>query len=235
MLLRRITKHVKDQNWFAVGIDFVIVVIGVFIGIQVANWNDAQIETRAERVLQHNIQSDMIVLEGEFDSIIERYDETLNSTGELLDLLRSGEEPDDSLRVKYLIWRAGYYHEFPAFPPSYTELLSSGHLGQLSSPELRRALIRFGDQYNRFERNAQVAKSAILDPTSAHAAAAQFSAAPAKWTSDGSAVESYDWQKLVDAKHELQIWQAYQFEAYTLAKSIRDSIDDILSSLDTQK
>ena len=40
MLLRRITKHVKDQNWFAVGIDFVIVVIGVFIGIQVANWND---------------------------------------------------------------------------------------------------------------------------------------------------------------------------------------------------
>ena len=42
MLLRRVTKHVKDQNWFAVGIDFCIVVIGVFIGIQVANWNEAQ-------------------------------------------------------------------------------------------------------------------------------------------------------------------------------------------------
>lgn len=42
MLLRRVTKHVKDQNWFAVGIDFVIVVIGVFIGIQVANWNQLQ-------------------------------------------------------------------------------------------------------------------------------------------------------------------------------------------------
>ena len=42
MLLRRITKHVKEQNWFAVGIDFVIVVIGVFIGIQVANWNTVQ-------------------------------------------------------------------------------------------------------------------------------------------------------------------------------------------------
>ncbi|MEM7762755.1 MAG: hypothetical protein AAF290_01635 [Pseudomonadota bacterium] len=40
MLLRRISKHIKDQNWFAVGIDFFIVVIGVFIGIQVANWND---------------------------------------------------------------------------------------------------------------------------------------------------------------------------------------------------
>ncbi len=42
MLLRRITKHVTDQNWFAVFIDFIIVVVGVFIGIQVANWNDQQ-------------------------------------------------------------------------------------------------------------------------------------------------------------------------------------------------
>ena len=42
MLLRRITKHVTDQNWFAVFIDFLIVVVGVFIGIQVANWNETQ-------------------------------------------------------------------------------------------------------------------------------------------------------------------------------------------------
>ncbi len=42
MLFRRITEHVKAQNWTAVALDFVIVVVGVFIGIQVANWNDAQ-------------------------------------------------------------------------------------------------------------------------------------------------------------------------------------------------
>jgi hypothetical protein len=40
MILRSITKHVKDQNWFAVCIDFFIVIVGVFIGIQVANWNE---------------------------------------------------------------------------------------------------------------------------------------------------------------------------------------------------
>ena len=53
MLLRRITQHVKEQNWFAVGIDFVIVVVGVFIGIQVANWN----ESRAERARGENIKA----------------------------------------------------------------------------------------------------------------------------------------------------------------------------------
>ena len=46
MLLRSITKHVRDQNWFAVFLDFVIVVVGVFIGLQVANWNEARVEQR---------------------------------------------------------------------------------------------------------------------------------------------------------------------------------------------
>lgn len=38
MRLRHITKHVQDQNWFAVTLDLLIVVPGVFIGIQVSNW-----------------------------------------------------------------------------------------------------------------------------------------------------------------------------------------------------
>ena len=35
MLLRRVIEHVRDQNWTAIAIDFVIVVAGVFVGIQV--------------------------------------------------------------------------------------------------------------------------------------------------------------------------------------------------------
>ena len=46
MLLRRITEHVKAQNWFAVALDFLIVVVGVFIGLQVSNWNDARAADR---------------------------------------------------------------------------------------------------------------------------------------------------------------------------------------------
>jgi len=42
VFLRRVINHVKAQDWTAIGIDFVIVVFGVFIGIQVANWNEVQ-------------------------------------------------------------------------------------------------------------------------------------------------------------------------------------------------
>ena len=51
MLLRRVMKHVRDQNWLAVGIDFLIVVTGVFIGIQVANWNGERLERLEEAAI----------------------------------------------------------------------------------------------------------------------------------------------------------------------------------------
>lgn len=56
MILRRVTEHVKAQNWFAVGIDPFIVVVGVFIGIQVANWNDA----RRDRQVRGTVLSPVI-------------------------------------------------------------------------------------------------------------------------------------------------------------------------------
>jgi hypothetical protein len=46
MILRRFAEALKDQNWAAIAIEFVLLVLGVFLGIQVSNWN----EERADRV-----------------------------------------------------------------------------------------------------------------------------------------------------------------------------------------
>ena len=40
MILRRLTENLKQQHWTAIGIELVIVVPGVFIGMQVSNWNE---------------------------------------------------------------------------------------------------------------------------------------------------------------------------------------------------
>jgi hypothetical protein len=45
MILRRLTNAFRKQDWFTVVIETLIVVFGVFIGIQMANWNEAQQET----------------------------------------------------------------------------------------------------------------------------------------------------------------------------------------------
>ena len=46
MVVRRVREHVAAHNWFAVLVDVGIVVLGVFLGTQVSNWNDERIQQR---------------------------------------------------------------------------------------------------------------------------------------------------------------------------------------------
>ena len=39
MILRRVIKHVRSQEWTAVFLDFIIVVMGIFVGLQVTSWS----------------------------------------------------------------------------------------------------------------------------------------------------------------------------------------------------
>ena len=43
MILRRVIAHFRKQEWTAIAIDFVIVVVGVFMGIQAQTWNAARV------------------------------------------------------------------------------------------------------------------------------------------------------------------------------------------------
>jgi len=62
MILRRLTKHVKDQNWFAVGLDFLIVVFGVFIGLQVQNWTNEQGRRQLESRYTERLHEEVVSL-----------------------------------------------------------------------------------------------------------------------------------------------------------------------------
>jgi hypothetical protein len=62
LLLRRLTAHVNAQDWTAVAIDFAIVVIGVFVGIQVSNWNEARATSRRAAIFDELISTGSIGL-----------------------------------------------------------------------------------------------------------------------------------------------------------------------------
>ncbi|WP_299072383.1 hypothetical protein [uncultured Paraglaciecola sp.] len=51
MLLRRLTQYVQEQNWGAVALDFINVVVGVFVGLQVSNWKEARAFDNKEMAL----------------------------------------------------------------------------------------------------------------------------------------------------------------------------------------
>ena len=99
MLLRRITKHVSDQNWFAVFIDFLIVVVGVFIGIQVANWNA---DLKDKSAYNAALERFKVEVELNIDSLEELHQE-LNKSIPLvtrgLDYLRTCDQSEDAKKA----------------------------------------------------------------------------------------------------------------------------------------
>ena len=61
MILRRLTKHVKEHNWFAVGLDFLIVVAGILIAFQITSWNEGRQDRRDEQRYLAELSRDMSV------------------------------------------------------------------------------------------------------------------------------------------------------------------------------
>lgn len=57
MILRRISEGIKKQDWFVVFIEVMIVVVGIFIGLQVDDWN----EKRKDQDLAQTYISRLIV------------------------------------------------------------------------------------------------------------------------------------------------------------------------------
>ena len=44
MILRRLAQSLKEQNWTAITVEFALIALGVFLGIQAANWNEQRVE-----------------------------------------------------------------------------------------------------------------------------------------------------------------------------------------------
>ena len=58
-MLHRMRGHVTDHNWFAVAVDLGIVVVGVFLGTQANNWNQARIERATAAEYRQQIIDDL--------------------------------------------------------------------------------------------------------------------------------------------------------------------------------
>lgn len=151
MLLRSLTKHVKDQNWFAVALDFFIVVVGILIAFQITNWNEARSDRLQEAAILAQIQDEFT----EIQDALER--QTQIREGYALDLKNlisglegSGPVPDD-LAIKRALSAARSTGRRPAQSSAYLQLTSNGDLARLSNENLKDALIRY---HARLERDA---------------------------------------------------------------------------------
>lgn len=147
MILRRITQHVKDQNWFAVGLDFFIVVMGVFFGIQIGNWNDSRLDNHA-----YEKAYDRMVLEAQTNiniaqDSVERFSPDLDNFRDAIEDIRScRNDVEASARVNEAV---------QILSGTFAVQLHNSAMSQLTTSErlLERQSTEQIEQFARYARN----------------------------------------------------------------------------------
>jgi len=141
MLLRRVIEHVKTQNWTAVALDFVIVVMGVFIGIQVSNWNAERGERAKEYGYLVSLHEDLLRSIATIDRTIGLLQRESASQTVFLDALAQCLVPPGAGdEIDYAISTLGYINA-PIFSSrTYDELTSSGSFDIIENEEIKTGL-----------------------------------------------------------------------------------------------
>ena len=142
MILRRITDAFRKQDWFTVVIETLIVIFGVFIGLQVNNWNEArqhriEAETSRERLIAD--------LHADLDAFAVRrqwYEEVLEAALRVDDALKSDppETIDETWGFVLDSWIAGGEWPFAPSAQIYKELQNAGDLDLIAGGSMQRRL-----------------------------------------------------------------------------------------------
>ncbi len=73
MIFKRFAANLRAQNWFAIAIELMIVVVGVFIGTMVANWNVDRLEKRETTSLLSQLEVELGPVLADLDSMDDYY------------------------------------------------------------------------------------------------------------------------------------------------------------------
>ena len=149
-ILGRLTKAVREQNWFAVVLELAIVVLGVVIGFQVTSWGQERTDRDREQEYLHQLVEELRETErlaGAVDSVMARHQYPAGD-GLLRTMAASTRPPRDSV----VTWLRALYAYAPVHPVLGTAeaLIATGDLTLIRSDTLRTAITAYVDDARRF-------------------------------------------------------------------------------------
>lgn len=143
MILRKFTKNITDQNWFAVGLDVLVVITGIFLGLQVTEWNE-------ERSRQTQVKQYLLALKAD-----------LRADKEMLEII-TYQIDDSRVRFQVMIDEVArkniselsnidlFYSTFePLYRPyawnrtTFNQLRASGAVRQINNPKIREIISNY--------------------------------------------------------------------------------------------
>ena len=144
MILRRLSQSLKEQNWAAIWIEFILLVSGVFLGMQVSNWNVDRVDAKSARVYLERIGNDL-------DADRMNYQDRLRFWGDVsaygakgLAYAETGDAKSaDQWQMLLAYFQASQVAEFYTTDATFEELKSAGELSLIKNTRFRDELAQY--------------------------------------------------------------------------------------------
>ncbi|MCB1606551.1 MAG: hypothetical protein KDI71_06205 [Xanthomonadales bacterium] len=135
MILRRLVAQLREQNWTAIAVEFVLLVIGVFLGLQASNWNDARNERAQGERWRQQILADLDQNARDLQDRLDYNSQALAFGETALRGLESAEAPTGAAVWETVLgaFQAGQIWPYRLTGPSYREVQAAGGLTLIGS------------------------------------------------------------------------------------------------------
>jgi hypothetical protein len=164
MLLSRMMRNLRERDWFSVGVELIVLVLGIVLGLQASDWADER-RDRAEgqdylrRLLEDNVANQAIVERG-----LERNRHTAELARSISEALASADRQPDQQAMTTALCKWFVQPVLHLQRSTYAEMISSGKLLLLRDQHLREQLAE------EDATHAEVHRLDVLIPPMEHAA-----------------------------------------------------------------
>ena len=144
MLLRRLSQSLKEQNWTAIVIEFILLVTGVFLGIQVSNWNSERVDKSRAHDYLGRIGNDLGADIANYQDRLRFWSDVSNYGAKGMAYAETGDANGATqwdLLLAY--FQASQVAEFYVTDSTFEELKSAGELGLIKDTRFRDSLSQY--------------------------------------------------------------------------------------------
>ena len=152
MRLRRLTEHIREQNWFAVGLDFLIVVVGILIAFQITSWNDGLSARQLEREYMILLTTDLRTIEGNLSEQLAQEQEIIVNAKTAIEAINTRDSDVDPTQLGHSLISIFGRRTLILDSPAFSEMKSAGRLTLIEDTGLRNRIIAYFDDLVRVER-----------------------------------------------------------------------------------
>ena len=148
MIIRRLADALREQNWITVVLEVMIVVVGIFIGLQVDGWNEGRKKQQNIEAQLLRIAADAAVLISEADRLLVDFDNRIARVQIALDVLDGTPLSEvNTLAFELALDESYQLNEVEVDLPSLDILMSTGDIDRVADTNVRNSLLALANEW----------------------------------------------------------------------------------------